>query len=414
MSIPQLRKEDSGVYYAKWTDGRRSKRKSMGTRDAAEAQARFAQWLLMGGASQRPEDAAKVYTVADLWAVYEDQHVRHHVVSKGTHRFSWNNLKPHFGHLLLAEVTDAVPVYVTKRARGQIGGASKPATIRRELAILRACFNWCSDPTERKPIISRADVPGFALPADSEPRDRWLKEDEIKRLLAAAEAGRAGNRLSRVERFLWLALETAGRKQALLDLTWDRVDLELGEIDTSWQLQPHQKKHGCGQPQDGGWPCGFKRVSFCPRGHWEFPPGFEWQPCEGTLIFTRPKSAAGIRRIPLTPGMLAALKILKAKDGRNPHNLVFHHSDGKPISQDQDQKSWKHLLELAGVEHVGQHVMRDSCATLLMEAGVDGHIVQSILGHSDVVTTRGYQHVNLALARSALTNLNGLIPGESP
>lgn len=211
----------------------------------------------------------------------------------------------------------------------------------------------------------------------------------------------------------WMLGFTTGERECeVLGLTWDRVDLEAGEIDTSWQLQPHQKTHGCGDPVDGAWPCGFKRVSFCPRAHWDFPPGFEWIPCEGTLIWTRPKSAAGIRRVPLTPGMLAALRLLKASDGRNPHNLVFHHRDGKPISQDQDQKAWKALLEAAGVEHVSQHVMRDSCATLLMESGVDGHIVQSILGHSDVVTTYGYQHVNLALARSALGNLDVLIPAR--
>jgi integrase len=212
----------------------------------------------------------------------------------------------------------------------------------------------------------------------------------------------------------WMLGFTTGERECeVLGLTWDRVDLELGEIDTSWQLQPHQKKHGCGQPQDGGWPCGFKRVSFCPQAHWDFPPGFEWEPCEGTLIFTRPKSAAGIRRIPLTPGMVAALKILKSKDGRNPHNLLFHHPDGKPVSQDQDQKAWKDLLVKAQIPHVSQHVMRDSCATLLMESGVDGHIVQSILGHSDVVTTHGYQHVNLSLARSALQNLDVLIPNNA-
>lgn len=212
----------------------------------------------------------------------------------------------------------------------------------------------------------------------------------------------------------WMLGFTTGERECeVLGLTWDRVDLEAGEIDTSWQLQPHQKKHGCGQPQDGAYPCGFKRVSFCPRAYWDFPPGFEWIPCEGTLIWTRPKSAAGIRRVPLTAGMLAALRVLKANDGYNPHNLVFHHPDGKPISQDQDQKAWKALLKSAGVEHVSQHVMRDSCATLLMESGVDGHIVQSILGHSDVVMTNQYQHVSLALARSAMSSLDVLITGSS-
>jgi integrase len=36
--------------------------------------------------------------------------------------------------------------------------------------------------------------------------------------------------MTRAERFLWIALETAARKQAILDLTWDRVDFETNTI----------------------------------------------------------------------------------------------------------------------------------------------------------------------------------------
>lgn len=230
MSIPQLHKADNGVFYAKWTDGRRSKRKSMGTKNRADAQARFAQWLLLGGA-EPPAEPAKTYTVADLWFVYYDRHVGSKVHSVATHDYSWKNLKPHFGDLLLGQVSEAVPAYVRKRERGDIGRPAKSPTIRRELAMLRACFNWCADASERRPLIDKADVPGFALPAESLPKDRWLRDDEAKRLLDTAASLRgADGRLTRVERFLWLALETAGRKQALLDLTWDRVDFETGVI----------------------------------------------------------------------------------------------------------------------------------------------------------------------------------------
>lgn len=245
MTIPALAKSDSGVFYAKWTDDRRSKRKSMGTRDPAAAQARFAKWLLTGGAAQRPEAPAQVFAVADLWAAYEEGHIRRKVVSPDTHDWSWKNLKTHFGAMLLADVSEAVPAYVAKRETGRIGRPAKPATIRRELALLRACFNWCADAKERKPLIGLADVPGFALPAESLPRDRWLKEDEIARLLAAA---REGERLSRVERFLWLALETAGRKQALLDLTWDRVDFETNVIHLALPDRKQTKKRRASVP----------------------------------------------------------------------------------------------------------------------------------------------------------------------
>jgi integrase len=224
MSIPRLDRADNGIFYAFWTEGRRSKRTTMGTREATKATENFAQWLLLGGPSQQPEEPARVYTVADLWAAYE---TGRKVISSATRDWSWKNLKAHFADVLICDVSAAVPAYVTKRERGLIGRPAKPATVRRELVTLRACFNWCADPTERRALISRADVPGFALPADSQPRDRWLKEDETARLLAAA---RGEGRMSRVERFLWLALETGGRKQALLDLTWDRVDFGTNVI----------------------------------------------------------------------------------------------------------------------------------------------------------------------------------------
>ena len=37
----------------------------------------------------------------------------------------------------------------------------------------------------------------------------------------------------------------------------------------------------------------------------------------------------------------------------------------------------------------------------------DAHVIQSIVGHSDVATTRGYQYVDLTLQRAALSNLGG-------
>lgn len=244
MSIPRLDKADNGTFYAYWSDGRRSKRKSMGTRDSAVAKARFAQWLTLGGA-EAPAAPAKVYTVADLWAVYEARHVKPNVMSSATHDWSWRNLEPHFGALTLAEVSDAVPEYLLKRVGGKIGRPAKHATVRRELALLRACLNWCADGRERRALIDRADVPGFALPAESEPRDRWLRGDEIDALLAAA---RGEGRMSRVERFLWLALHTAARKQALLDLTWDRVDFETNVIHLAVPGRRQTKKRRASVP----------------------------------------------------------------------------------------------------------------------------------------------------------------------
>lgn len=231
MSIPKLETAENGRYYAYWSEGKRSRRKSMGTADSSVATSRFAQWLMIRNAT--PETGSQAFTVADLWAVYDKKHVET-VASPSTIRYAWKILKPHFGHLMLSDITtDVVEQYVKTRTEGSGGRrAAKPSTVRRELAALIAGINWCADPRKIKPpMILKADIPIIALPPDSEPRDRWLRTHEIDALFEAAAKTRTDSRMSRVERFLWLALETTKRLEAIMDLTWDRVDFETGMID---------------------------------------------------------------------------------------------------------------------------------------------------------------------------------------
>jgi integrase len=87
-------------------------------------------------------------------------------------------------------------------------------TIRRELSVLRAALRW-QDPNTKAVV---------ALPPAAPPKDRYLTTSEFQSLLAAAQA-------SHVKLFIVLALATAARKEALLTLTWDRVDLSRGIIN---------------------------------------------------------------------------------------------------------------------------------------------------------------------------------------
>lgn len=232
MPSPILNTADNGNFYAYWSEGKRSRRKSMGTKDRSVAEQRFAQWILIGGhRSEVTAEGKAAFTVGQLWTVYDEKHVQKECAAPASIEYAWKNLKVHFAELTLADVTpDAVEDYADLRVAGKIGRASKLATVRKELVALRACFGYCASPKHRPRILEKIDIPAFDLPPEGEPKDRWLTTVEIKQVLASAAKLRVGSRLSRGERFLWLALETAARKQAILDLTWDRVDFEIGVI----------------------------------------------------------------------------------------------------------------------------------------------------------------------------------------
>ncbi|MEF9605363.1 tyrosine-type recombinase/integrase [Paracoccus sp. PXZ] len=61
-------------------------------------------------------------------------------------------------------------------------------------------------------------APRIELPHTPQPRDRYLTRDEVERVLAAASA-------PHIRLAVLLMVTTAGRIGALLELTWDRVDL---------------------------------------------------------------------------------------------------------------------------------------------------------------------------------------------
>lgn len=125
--------------------------------------------------------------------------------------YAWKALGGHFGHLRPDQVTrDACRRYAEKRrVEGRQDG-----TIRKELTVLRAALRWHDKNT---PSI-------VEMPPPPPPRDRWLSKEEFAMLLKAAQE------TFHLTVFLHLAIATAGRKEALLTMTWPQVRWDRNEI----------------------------------------------------------------------------------------------------------------------------------------------------------------------------------------
>ena len=56
--------------------------------------------------------------------------------------------------------------------------------------------------------------------------------------------------------------------------------------------------------------------------------------------------------------------------------------------------------------------IRHSTATLLLAAKVDPEVVKAIMGHSDILVTRGYQHADIDMKREALEKVAAFLKGR--
>jgi len=126
-----------------------------------------------------------------------------------------NNLMPSFGHRNLDEITP----FLIEAHKQQRVARVKPATVNREIALLKHMFNMAIrwEKAEKNPM---RDVRMFR---EEEFQYRVLTPDEIERLLAACT-----ERYSRP--IVLTALHTGMRLNEILSLKWDQVDLENGLI----------------------------------------------------------------------------------------------------------------------------------------------------------------------------------------
>jgi integrase len=193
-----------GKFALAFNDDERGRvRIALGTDDRGHAEARARDiW--------RKRNTPASERIADLWPPYVADRLLE-VSRKDRFDSLWKALEPHFGHRLGTAVTrqDCRDYHEARKKAGKAN-----STVKTELEFLRACLRFHYG----------KDAPSIWIPPESKPRDRYLTREEAEKLLEAIEA-------PHVRLFVTLAITTGARMSALLDLTWDRVDLEVGTVD---------------------------------------------------------------------------------------------------------------------------------------------------------------------------------------
>jgi integrase/recombinase XerD len=106
---------------------------------------------------------------------------------------------------------------------------------------------------------------------------------------------------------------------------------------------------------------------------------------EGWLRIRYAKGAKE-RMVPLAPAALEALESYLARRDLGSTHLWLNNR-GEPLSR---VSAWKIVKKYLGVS---PHVLRHSFASALILGGADLRVVQELLGHSSLITTQIYTHI---------------------
>ncbi|WNJ99965.1 site-specific integrase [Thalassospiraceae bacterium LMO-JJ14] len=187
-------------------------RRSTGTSDLEEAKALLADLTRQKFLSENFDKKPPLPFIEAVNRYAQEQKRDHLKTFMSSARYRLRDLAAWFGAYNAGDITPSViSNYMEERLQ-----RVAPATVRREVSILRAILNkaWRNDLLEVQPRFPR-------LPKDHR-RDRFLSEEEEQRLVMCSPA-----HLVPIIRF---ALSTGGRKGEILNLDWRDVDMERGLV----------------------------------------------------------------------------------------------------------------------------------------------------------------------------------------
>lgn len=153
----------------------------------------------------------------------------------------FRTLLPFFGRRRVTEITaELCAEYVARRAEGvtRLGRPTSPATRNRELAALRAMFNWA---IEAK-VITEHHITNLHLEKERNIRKTVLREDPIRELLAAAAEHPHGELLRAIILVAW---DSGMRRLEVFRLRWDQIaddgEVTLGADETKTDQPRHPR-----------------------------------------------------------------------------------------------------------------------------------------------------------------------------
>ena len=241
-------------------------------------------------------------------------------------RASLKHLLPFFGGLTLRGIR---PGHISRYKANRLAAEAAPATLNRELALMKHAFTLS---IKEWGWAKENPVKMVSMEKEAPHKDRWLTDDEERRLLRACPGW--------LREIVVFGVDTGCRRGEILSLSWQHVDLQRGVA----------------------------------------------------IIFG--KKTSEWRGVPLTRRLrdIMAAKQASQKVQSLRDNFVFCNPAGLVVNIHELRWAFETALGEAGISSFRFHDLRHSFATRLAQNGVDLFTIQKLLGHKSYATTERYAH----------------------
>lgn len=275
------------------------------------------------------------------------------------------HLVPTLGHLRLDRLapSDVDHLLAAKRAQGL-----SDSTVRLIYTVLRRALDYAV----RDGLVRRNVAAAIDRPTVAHREAAVLSPAQAQALLEAARG-------QRLYALYAVAMAAGLRRGEALALRWSDVDLDAGTLRVS------------------------RTLSRTAAG----------------LVFTEPKTARSRRTIPLPPALVEELRAhrtrqlaerLAAGSLWRDHDLVFPSLTGTPLDPRNALRALTATAARAGLDGIGLHTLRHTCASLLLAQDVHPRVVMETLGHSGIAITMDvYSHVMPQQQREAADRMQGAL-----
>jgi integrase len=280
---------------------------------------------------RRTEAAAP--TLADLAQRYREEHLPRKRSRRDDESLLENDIVPRLGRKKVAGLRHAdieeLHREITKRAPIR---ANRAVAVMSKMLNMAMRWEWCTN------NVARGIEKNF-----EQPRDRYLGEDEMARLIAVLDKSERA-----IANIVRIALLTGARRGEILSMRWRDVDL--------------------------------------PGGLWVKPSASTKQRREHRLPLSGP-----------TQLLLAQIRTkaeVQAKvTGREPSEFVFPSRVSAEAPAVDLKKGWAAICKAATLTGLRFHDLRHQHASILVSGGASLPLIGALLGHSQPATTARYAHL---------------------